>query len=127
MYHSWILALTKKSLFLYCRRYPVHANVSEITDVRNTNLPTPAMYSTKFRSLQIVIQCSPSFGRHTESTEHYSINNVELENVESTKDLGVIFDSHSQVGLRMSKTSNTAYSILGIIRRNFTFLDKESF
>jgi len=31
---------------------------------------------------------------YTENIENYSINNIELENVESIKDLGVLFDSH---------------------------------
>ena len=68
-----------------------------------------------------------SFGRCTENTERYSINNVELENVESFKDLGVSFDSHLKFGLHISEKINKAYSILGIIRRSFTFLDKDSF
>jgi len=68
-----------------------------------------------------------SFGRYTENIEHYSINNVELENVESIKDLGVLFDSHLQFASHISKQINKAYSILGIIRRNFNFLNKDSF
>ena len=62
-----------------------------------------------------------------DGTEHYSIDNVELENVESIKDLGVIFDSHLKFELHMSEKIDKAYSILGIIRRNFKFLDKDSF
>ena len=68
-----------------------------------------------------------SYGRHIEGTAHYSIDNVELENVESIKDLGVTFDSHLMFELHMSEKNNKAYSILGIIRRNFTFLGKYSF
>ena len=64
--------------------------------------------------------------QHVEGTEHYSIDNVELENVESIKDLDVIFDSF-KFELHMSDKINKAYSILDIIRRNFKFLDKDSF
>ena len=77
--------------------------------------------------LNIVKFKKVSFGRHIESTEHYSIINVELENVESIKDLGVLFDSHLKFELHMSEQINKAYSILGTIKRNFTFLDKDSF
>jgi len=69
------------------------------------------------------------FRRYAGNTEHYSINNFELENVESIKDLGALFDSHLKFGLHISEKLNNAYSILGIrpIRRNFTFLTKDSF
>jgi len=68
-----------------------------------------------------------SFGRYTENIEHYSINNVELENVKSIKDLGVLFDSHLKCALNVCEKINKAYSILGIIIRNFNFLNKNSF
>ena len=75
-----------------------------------------------------IVKCKKvSFGRYTEITEHYKINNVKLENVESIKDDSVIFDSHLKFELYMRETIDKAYSILGIIRRNFAFLDKDSF
>jgi len=41
-----------------------------------------------------IVKCKKvSFGRHIESTEHDGINNIERENVEPIKDLGVTFDS----------------------------------
>jgi len=66
-----------------------------------------------------------SFARYTENIEHYSINKVELENVDSIKDLGVLFDSHLKFAPHLSEKINKAYrpSILGIIRRNITFLN----
>jgi len=54
-----------------------------------------------------IIKCNEvSFDRYTENTEHYSFNNGELENVESIKDLGVIFDSHLKFGLHISENIN---------------------
>ena len=51
-----------------------------------------------------MVKCKKvSFGRHIESAEHYSINNVELENVESIKDTCVIFDFHLKFELHMSE------------------------
>jgi len=43
------------------------------------------------------------------------------------KDLGVLFDSHLKFALHISEKINKTYSILGIIRRNFSFLNKHSF
>ena len=68
-----------------------------------------------------------SSGRHTDSSDHYSINSIELENLDSIKDLGVTFDSQLNFVTHINDKVNKAYSILGIIRRNFTFLDKNSF
>jgi len=42
-------------------------------------------------------------GRHIDNTDNYSINNIELENIESLKDLGVTFDSHLKCELHMSE------------------------
>lgn len=75
-----------------------------------------------------IVKCKKiSFGRHIEGTEHYNIDNVDLENVESIKDLGVIYDPYLKFDLHMSEKINKAYSILGIIKRNFKYLDKDSF
>ena len=68
-----------------------------------------------------------SFGRHINNSGHYSIDNVELENLDSIKDLGVTFDSQLSFVIHINEKINKAYSILGIIRRNFTFLDATSF
>jgi len=57
----------------------------------------------------------------------YNINNSNLENLDCIKDLGVTFDSHLKFGLHINEKVNKAYSILGIIKRNFNFRDKDSF
>ena len=41
--------------------------------------------------------------------------------------LGVRFDFHFKFEHHMSEQINTAYSILGCIRKKLTFLDKDSF
>ena len=46
---------------------------------------------------------------------------------DSAKDLGVKFDSKLAFLDHMNEKVNKAYSILGIIKRNFIYLDKESF
>jgi len=41
-----------------------------------------------------IVKCKTvSYGRNVDNNYHYSINNTELENIESIKDLGVTFDS----------------------------------
>ena len=43
------------------------------------------------------------------------------------KDLGVIFDSELNFVQHCKEKINTAYSYLGIIRRNFIYLDEDAF
>jgi len=64
-----------------------------------------------------------SFGRHIDSSGHYNINSIDLENIDSIKDLGVMFDSQLNFKSHINDKINKAYSILGIIHRNFTYLD----
>jgi len=51
----------------------------------------------------------------------------ELTNVDSVNDLGVRFDSKLDFSGHMHDKVNKAYNILGVIKRNFIYLDKESF
>ena len=68
-----------------------------------------------------------SYGRVIDSNYQYSIENKLLENLDSIKDLGVTFDTHLKFGLHINEKINKAYSILGVIKRNFSLLDKDSF
>jgi len=68
-----------------------------------------------------------SCGRNIDNTIIVLANYSELENIESIKDLGVTFDSRLKFSLHLNEKINKAYSILGIIKRNFTYLDKDSF
>ena len=43
------------------------------------------------------------------------------------KDLGVIFDTEFNFVQHCKETINTAYSYLGIIKRNFIYLDEDAF
>jgi len=53
-----------------------------------------------------------SFGRHINSYDHYSINSIELENIESIKDLGLLFDSQLNFVTHTNDKINKAHSIL---------------
>ena len=52
--------------------------------------------------------------------------NLSLEQLDYFKDLGVIFDNHLSFQCHCYDKMNKAYSILGIIRRNFTDLTPEA-
>jgi len=58
---------------------------------------------------------------------NYYLDNVELEKLSSIKDLGVTFDSKLKFNLHIIDKVNKAYSMLGIIRRNFKYLNQDAF
>jgi len=63
-------------------------------------------------------------------TNYYIENcniHCELAKVDSVKDLGVGFDTKLTFLDHMNEKVKKAYSILGIIKRNFIYLDKDSF
>ena len=64
---------------------------------------------------------------NTQYTHRYRICQQEMEHVFDEKDLGVIFDTDMSFHEHITSKVNKASSILGLIRRSFTFLDCDSF
>ena len=64
---------------------------------------------------------------NTRYTHRYKLDIDELEHVEEEKDLGVIVDSELDFSSHINKKIGIANSIVGLIRRSFTFLDGNSF
>ena len=52
---------------------------------------------------------------------------VKIAEVDSEKDLGVIFDSNMKFGEHINSNVTKANQILGLIFRTFTYMDKEMF
>ena len=50
-----------------------------------------------------------------------------LDKVESMVDRGVRFDNNLTFRDHISEKINKAYSVLGIIKRNFTYMDERTF
>jgi hypothetical protein len=57
----------------------------------------------------------------------YNIANIILEHVDQYKDLGVVVDSLLLFDRHIGEKVNKAYSMLGIIKRNFSNVSKECF
>ena len=57
----------------------------------------------------------------------YTLNGQELKYTSEEKDLGVTIDDKLKFNAHISNKVNTANSIMGLIRRTFTFLDKTIF
>ena len=64
---------------------------------------------------------------NTKCTYRYKLDADELDHVEEEKDLGVIVDSELDFSGHINKKISSANSIVGLIRRSFSFLDANSF
>ena len=72
-----------------------------------------------------------TIGRDT-PTEHYTMSSedkglIPMANVQSEKDVGVIFDLNMSFREDINSRATKANNIMGIIRRTYTYLDIESF
>ena len=115
------------NLFLYADDAKLYKHIlnSQDKDVLQNDLIKLKLWADNWLINLNIVKCKKvSYGRLIHNTFHYNLNNIDLDNIESIKDLGVIFDSHLKFKLHISDKVNKAYSILEI---NFTFLDKDSF
>ena len=57
----------------------------------------------------------------------YGNDKVALSEVESEKDLGVMFDSEMKFQAHINDVFNVDYQRIAVIRRTFTYMDKDMF
>ena len=57
----------------------------------------------------------------------YVMNNILLEEVKEIQDLGVFYDSLLVFDKHICEKINKAYMMLGIVKRNFTFISRKCF
>ena len=68
-----------------------------------------------------------SYGRNIDRNYSDHINDVQLEQLDLIKDLGVDYDSQLKFHKHMDDKISQAYSFPGLIKRNFTYLCKDAF
>ncbi len=68
-----------------------------------------------------------SFGRSISFSGEYYINNERLEKVDTIKDFGLTFDTNLKFKEHITDKINKAYSVIGIIKRNFMYLSETFF
>ena len=64
---------------------------------------------------------------HSNSSRQYTINGIALKQVQSERDLGVVIDRNLKFEEHIQTKINKANSIMGIIRRTYTYLDADTF
>jgi hypothetical protein len=68
-----------------------------------------------------------NYGKPQNHDSSIKMNGLTLKEVKETKDLGVTFESSLSFNLHISTICNKANRVMGMIRRTFTYLDKETF
>ena len=58
-------------------------------------------------------------------TMRYGNDKVALSEVESEKDLGIMFDSEMKFQAHINNVCNRGYQRIAVIRRTFTYMDKD--
>ena len=85
-------------------------------------------WSNKWLLQLNILKCKTVFfGRNININYTYSLHGTQLERLDHMKNLGVIFDTDLNFVQHSKKKINTAYSYLGIIKRNFIYLDEDAF
>ena len=69
---------------------------------------------SEYRKCEVV-----SYSRKATIDYHYRIDENELEKINEIKDLSVIFDSKLKFAAHINEKVNKAFSVLGVINRNF--------
>ena len=64
---------------------------------------------------------------HKNPGYNYCMNGIILEEVEEEKDLGVLITKNLSFSKYIAKAAAKANSVLGLIKRTFSYIDKESF
>ena len=72
-----------------------------------------------------------SYGKEPLDKTEYFINSgieqYQLEKLEFINDLGIIFDTDLKFNIHINEKVKKAYSILGVINRNFKYMSKQTF
>ena len=68
-----------------------------------------------------------SIGRNATIDFQYKIDDYELEKIYEIKDLGVTFDSKLKFTAHINDKVNKAFSVLGVINRNFKYMERNTF
>jgi len=67
--------------------------------------------------------CRPN----SNTSRHYKMNETTLKVIQTERDLGVMVDRHLKFEQHIQTKINKANSIMGIIRRTYTYLDADTF
>jgi len=97
-------------------------------EVLHKGLNTFQAWSDRWSLRLNINKCKTAFyGRDVNYEYKYYLSFTSLESVDVIKDLGVVFDSELSFVSHCKEKIDRAYSMLGLIKRNFIYLTEETF
>ena len=108
--------------------------IKDVSDIDNLQrgIDNFAIWTERWQVTLNINKCKVISVHHRRYTEsglipHYVRNNIKLDEVDEIKDLEVIYDSLLLFDKHISEKVNEAYTMLGIINRNFTHISRKCF
>ena len=121
-------------LFLYADDAKLFRHIKDCSDVDilQKDLSDVQLWMDRWLLKLNVKKCKVvSYGHHMISKNDYYLQSDEalsvLEHLDFIKDLGVIFDQKLKFDHHINEKVNEAFSILGIIHRNFKYMSSDTF
>jgi ribonucleases P/MRP protein subunit RPP40 len=121
-------------LFLYADDAKLFTHIKEVNDIDllQKDLSDIQQWMDKWLLKLNIKKCNVvSYGHHLISKNNYYLHSetamVSLEHLDFIKDLGVLFDSKLKFDCHINEKVNKAYSILGLIYRNFKYISSDTF
>ena len=104
-------------------------NILNVDDHQSLQSGLNAMqaWSDKWFLKLNINKCKTTFYGRNLSDYKYHLSSTVLERVDVIKDLGVVFDFDLTFVSHCKEKINKAYSMLGLIKRNFIYLTEEVF
>ena len=121
-------------LYLFADDAKMYCHIEDVSDMDNLQrgIDNFAKWTEGWQVKLNINKCkviSVYHRRYTDSglIPNYVINNINLDEVDEIKDLGVTYDSLLLFDKHISEKVNKAYTMLGIIKRNFTHISRKCF
>ena len=106
--------------------FGVAATRGDVQKLQN-DLDRLYFWSEEWLMLFNVKKCKVMHLGYNNGLANYTMNGNVLESVVEERDLGIIFQNNLKWEKQCAKAVNTANRILGMIKRNFVFLNRENF
>ena len=101
-------------------------SVSEEIDLLRTDLKLLVKWSEDWQMLFNVDKCKVMHFGYNNTEANYEMENLVLESVEEERDLGVMIQNNLKFDKQCLKAANAGNQVLGMIKRSFSFRDKDN-
>ena len=127
IYINDIVLGTDSSIKLFADDAKIFRGIKNLSDVASlqADLDLLADWSRDWLLKFNSTKCSAMHFGHSNLHSVYNLNDGHLDSSDEERDLGVLVSSSFKFGNHVSKIASKANSIVGRIKRTFTFMDKD--